>query len=32
MLIAVAVLVILVQIIQEFWMRLSAKTDKRARN
>ncbi len=32
MLIAVVVLVVLVQIIQEFWMRLSAKTDKRARS
>ena len=32
MLIAVVILVVLVQIIQEFWMRLSAKTDKRARS
>ncbi len=31
MMIAVAVLVIIVQIIQEFWMRLSRATDKRAK-
>lgn len=31
MLVAVALLVIIVQIIQEFWMRLSRATDKRAR-
>lgn len=32
MMIAVVVLVVLVQIIQEFWMQLSRSTDKRARN
>jgi D-methionine transport system permease protein len=32
MMIAVVILVVLVQIIQEFWMRVSRATDKRARN
>lgn len=32
MMIAVVILVVLVQIIQEIWMRLSRATDKRARN
>ena len=32
MMIAVVILVVLVQIIQEFWMRVSGATDKRARN
>ncbi len=29
MLIAVAVLILIVQLIQEFWMRLAKETDKR---
>ena len=32
MMIAVVILVVLVQIIQEFWMKVSRATDKRARN